>query len=316
MKAMDVLGQEVVKFMATSASMKAEDLNRLEDQIRFKLAGVGAGPPLSLSPYPSLAYSGLSLHSPPIPYFSSNAMAYAGSSGLTLTAEQIAAARKEAYRAKKMQDPWVAMAEFEIEQSVKEAFMRKEMEATEKLHVKHTLDIQLQEKDALKHRAKLRDMEYAAEEQRVRRHRERGRGERQRQSEAARHGVRCGGAAGASALIETRERQRERERHGVRCGGAVGASAQGETMERGEGERETERERATWGTLRGSSGCVGTGRDEREEEGGGWRPLHYRAHTSMDLVGSHGRWRRPCLQTAHAPNKHRPCEVAYRPPSL
>ena len=173
MKAMDVLGQEVVKFMATSASMKAEDLNRLEDQIRFKLAGVGAGPPLSLSPYPSLAYSGLSLHSPPIPYFSSNAMAYAGSSGLTLTAEQIAAARKEAYRAKKMQDPWVAMAEFEIEQSVKEAFMRKEMEATEKLHVKHTLDIQLQEKDALKHRAKLRDMEYAAEEQRVRRHRER-----------------------------------------------------------------------------------------------------------------------------------------------
>lgn len=128
MKAMDVLGQEVVKFMATSASMKAEDLNRLEDQIRFKLAG---------------------------------------SSGLTLTAEQIAAARKEAYRAKKMQDPWVAMAEFEIEQSVKEAFMRKEMEATEKLHVKHTLDIQLQEKDALKHRAKLRDMEYAAEEQRA-----------------------------------------------------------------------------------------------------------------------------------------------------
>jgi hypothetical protein len=290
MKAMDVLGQEVVKFMATSASMKAEDLNRLEDQIRFKLAGVGAGPPLSLSPYPSLAYSGLALHSPPIPYFSSNAMAYAGSSGLTLTAEQIAAARKEAYRAKKMQDPWVAMAEFEIEQSVKEAFMRKEMEATEKLHVKHTLDIQLQEKDALKHRAKLRDMEYAAEEQRVCRHRERGRGERERQSEAA--------------------------RHGVRCGGAVGASAQGETMERGEGERETERERATWGTLRGSSGCVGTGRDEREEEGGGWRPLHYRAHTSMDLVGSHGRWRRPCLQTAHAPNKHRPCEVAYRPPSL
>jgi hypothetical protein len=63
-KAMDVLGQEVVKFMATSGSMKPEDLNRLEDQIRFKLAG---------------------------------------SSGLELTAEQIAAKRKEAFRQKKMQ---------------------------------------------------------------------------------------------------------------------------------------------------------------------------------------------------------------------
>ena len=63
-KAMEVLAQEVVKFMATSGSMKPEDLNRLEDQIRFKLAG---------------------------------------SSGLALSAEQIAAKRKEAFRQKKMQ---------------------------------------------------------------------------------------------------------------------------------------------------------------------------------------------------------------------
>ena len=55
-------------------------------------------------------------------------------------------------------------------------------------------------------------MEYAAEEQWVRRHRERrwreGR-ERERQRERERHGVRCGGAAGASAQGETRERRRE-----------------------------------------------------------------------------------------------------------
>ena len=60
------------------------------------------------------------------------------------------------------------MAEFEIEQTVKEEFKRKEMELAEKERVKQVLDIQLKEKEAVKHRHKVREMEYAAEEQRVR----------------------------------------------------------------------------------------------------------------------------------------------------
>jgi hypothetical protein len=66
--------------------------------------------------------------------------------------------------------------------------------------------------------------------------------------------------------------------HEVHCGGAVGQLVrQMETMHR-----------------QAAEGAARTHHLERSH-----RQVRVQGGASVDLVGSHGRWKRPCLQTAH-----------------
>jgi hypothetical protein len=90
-------------------------------------------------------------------------------------------------------------------------------------------------------------------------------------------------AAHAGVRARAREREGERERE-----------EEGEGEGEGEGEREREREREREGERESTGGLT----REVETPLPSNSPHDHMLLRERALVGSHGRWKRPCLQTA------------------